>query len=198
MASTESVVEEFVRGRHSRMATALAVYGAWPRIVSDVKTKFLELICSSLPEDMIRNANYGDGRDDSYVHVHRNSWRPYVINGEERFTMISLESDRTKGRNWCIGVRSPITSEVSRADNDRSQKLHEEISQLSKKLHKQHNHLWPWWEWVDAKYYDWDSLIPDLHREVKKGGGDITNYFVGKFKEIADQAGPIIDCIDGG
>ena len=61
---------------------------------------------------------------------------------------------------------------------------------------RQHRY-YPCWKEVDEKYRDWNPLIPQMDEEVREGGGEITNYFVGKFKEIADQAIPIIDRIDG-
>ena len=56
--------------------------------------------------------------------------------------------------------------------------------------------IWPWWEWIEDEYRDWDALTPRLHQECQAGGGEITNYFVEKFKKVFDWAAPIIDGID--
>ena len=56
---------------------------------------------------------------------------------------------------------------------------------------------WPWCEFVADKYRNWDLLIPDLHRELQQDGGEITDYFVGKFVEIAEFAKPILDDVEG-
>ena len=36
-----------------------------------------------------------------------------------------------------------------------------------------------------------------MHRELQQGGGEITDYFVRKFKELAEFATPILDDIEG-
>ncbi len=43
---------------------------------------------------------------------------------------------------------------------------------------------------------DWDLLISDLHRESQHDGGEITDYFVNEFNEIAKLARPILDDVE--
>ena len=54
-----------------------------------------------------------------------------------------------------------------------------------------------WFEHVDERYCHWNRLTPAMHRELQQGDGEITDYFVGKFKEIAEFATPILDDIEG-
>ena len=57
--------------------------------------------------------------------------------------------------------------------------------------------FWLWWDWVDERYRNWDSLIPEMHRELQEEGGEIMRYFVERFTNIINIAAPIIDRIEG-
>ena len=57
---------------------------------------------------------------------------------------------------------------------------------------------WPWWKWVEKDKRNWDSLVPELHKECQDNGGEITSYFVNTFIEIAEKAIPIINEIETG
>ena len=197
--SKKSAIADFVRGDDNRnVVTAFGVYKAWPVVAREIKKEFLDLIWHRLPEDMLRCRNYGEKRYESYVYIYREYWRPYVVDGQERFTAIYMQAESSNCTNWDIGVSSPAATNVSGNDRERSERLHNEIGKLSKSLGKNQNVYWPWWEWIDDKYRDWNLLIPKMHEELQQDGdGEITNYFIGKFKEIADKAIPIIDRIDG-
>ena len=100
------------------------------------------------------------------------------------------------GNNWIIGIRSPVSKLKMAADHSSAtdqieQRLDDE---LSPGLRSQ---WWPWYKLVDEQYRNWDGLIPDLHRELQQDGGEITDYFVDKFVEIAKVAKPILDDIEG-
>ena len=57
---------------------------------------------------------------------------------------------------------------------------------------------YPWWEVEDSYRRYWDPLIPVIDRESRDNGGEVTDYFVKKFTEIAKIAIPIIESIEGG
>ena len=58
--------------------------------------------------------------------------------------------------------------------------------------------FWVWWDWVDDQWKDWNPLVPELRRESEDNkGGEITNYFVDKFIEVAMKAIPVINKIEG-
>ena len=205
--SKKSAVMEFVRGESKHVTTAMAVHGVWPEVVQKIKYDFLDLIWRGLkearderrelPEDMVGNWDYGKKRYQSYIFICRKSWRPFVVDGQEWLTMIYMQAEAKEGTNWDIGVWLPAVSRVSEEDQKRCQSLHEEIGELSKRLGKNQNSSWPWWEWVKEEYRYWDPLIPQLHEEVEAEGGEISDYFVRKFKEIDDETRDIIDRICG-
>ncbi len=188
--SKKNAIEEFLRGNKKNLATALAVYETYQELAPKIKREFMDLIWCSLPEDMVGGWDYFEG-GGSYICIRRKSWREY--DAESRLTWLNLEDQDKAGAKWKIGVWSPRPSSVSKGDRERRDRLQEKLGQLGKKQ----SHLWPCWEWIDAKYQNWNSIIPELDEEVAAGGGEITDYFVHKFKEIADQAIPIIDSIDG-
>ena len=190
--SKKSAIEDFLRGDKRNLVTALAVFETWRELAPKIKREFMDLIWCSLPEDMIRGRRYKEGRW-SYICIRPKYWRPYVVDGREWFTQLYMEANSPGGTNWDIGVASAPRNKVSKDDRERRGKLHEELGKLGMK--QQSN--WPCWEEVDEKYRDWNRLIPQMDEELREGGGEITDYFVGKFKEIADQVIPIIDRIDG-
>ena len=195
--SKKSTVADFVRGDSKNVATAMAVHEVWPEVAQKIKYDFLDLIWRRLPKDVDGYWDYGKKRNESYIYIYRKSWRPFVVDGRERLTTIYMQAEAREGTNWDIGVFLPAVSRVSEEDRERCRSLHEEIGELSKRLGKNQNDFWPWWEWVDEEYRYWDSIIPQLYEEVEAEGGEITTYFVRKFKEIDDETRDIIDRICG-
>ena len=84
---------------------------------------------------------------------------------------------------------------MSADDLTRRKRIEERLND-ERKIFKPHDE-WPWFEYVDERYRNWDLLIPDLHRELQQNGGEITDYFVNKFVEIAKFAVPILDDVEG-
>ena len=192
--SKKKAIEDFLRTDKRNLATAIAIHETWRGLALKIKEEFMvsvwKLLKQELPEDMDGGMEpvYLEG-GWNYICFRREYWQSY--DAEKPFTLLYLEDQR--GTNWKIGVVSPPPSSVSKDDRERRDRLQEKLGELGKKQ----SSLWPCWEWVDEKYRDWNPLIPQMDEEVREGGGEITNYFVGKFKEIADQVIPIIDCIDG-
>ena len=53
---------------------------------------------------------------------------------------------------------------------------------------------YPWWDWLDDEKSCWSVLVRELHEECgMDNGGEITNYFVERFVEVATNTIPIID-----
>lgn len=53
---------------------------------------------------------------------------------------------------------------------------------------------YPWWDWMDERKGKWSLLVPDLQDECGMAeGGEIMNYFVERFAEVARAALPVID-----
>ena len=209
--SKKNAVADFLRGDAKNMATALAVHETWHEVAREVMSKFLKLIWEQLPwddlpKDIFKSQGYGQKRYESYIYVGREAWRPYVVNGQKRFTVVCMQADSKENADWIIGVSSPSVSRVSEDDRGRCERLREELGKLGMRQAVG----WPCWEYVDEKYRDWNPLIPQMNEELKtyevlsddekrqmKGVGEITAYFVEKFKKAADRMIPIIDSIDG-
>lgn len=204
MTTTESsAVKDFVLARPENMATALAVYKSWPAIAAPIKRDFLKLIHdelkkdADLPEDIEVCHVYGEKRYGSYIYVTRKNWLPYRDSkGQEKNTTIYMQAESKSGTNWIIGVFSVSTDDVDEEDKERRQRLQNAFADHRKQIKEWPWKEWPWWEWIEDEYRDWDALTPRLHQECQTGGGEITNYFVEKFKKVFDWAAPIIDGID--
>ena len=200
--SKKSAIAAFVLGDDKNVATALAVYETWPEVAGKIKRGFLELIWKELPDDMLQYTDwewfwgYGRGRFESYIGARRKCWRPYVIDGRERVTTLYMQADGIESTNWSIGVYTPAIDAVSAEDAEdrqRIEKLHKELRTLGNKYNKH----WPCWEWVDEKYRDWNSISPELNKEIRDGSGVITDYLVDKFQKFAELTTPTINRIEG-
>ena len=194
--SKKSAIANFLRrGTDGRnLTTAMAVYETWPEVTKKIKEDFWGLVYDHLPWGQLpKDVEVLDWGYTKGLYIYRKCWRPYVIDGQEHFTAIYMQADTKKDTDWNLGVWSTDVTSVSEDDRARRKKLQQEL----RKLCMRHDKDWPCWEYVDEKYRDWNPLIPKLHEEVAMDGGEITDYFVGKFKEIVDKAIPIIDRIDG-
>ena len=197
--SKKNAVADFLRRDAKNMATALAVHQTWPEVARGIKSKFLQLIWDQLPwddlpKDILQSQGHGQKRYESYIYIRRGAWKPYLVDGEERFTVVRMQADSKEDADWCIGVSSPAVGRVSEDDRERCESLRNELG----KLGMRQSVGWPCYEYVDEKYRNWNPLVPQMHEELQmKGGGEITAYFVGKFKEVADRMILIIDNIDG-
>ena len=193
----KNAVKKFLRGEQKYLATALAIYESWPELAHEIKRRFLKSIRNEIWNDLRGDTyiqwDYGPKPYQSYIYIYHDSWRPYVVGGQKLTSCLYMQAERKEDADWYIGVWSPATNEVSGHDRERREKLHQELGKMQMRQHR----YYPCWKEVDEKYRDWNPLIPQMDEEVREGGGEITNYFVGKFKEIADQVIPIIDSIDG-
>ena len=43
----------------------------------------------------------------------------------------------------------------------------------------------------------WSNLVPELHWECENNGGEITDYYVDTFVDLAANAIPVIDRAEG-
>lgn len=198
MLKTEHTVKDFVLADNRNMETALAVYESWPGIKKDVCEQFLKEISTRIPEDMLCNSRYGEKVYECRVGAYYDRWKEYQNpdNGEQRRTCIALRAEARGPNHWFFGVVSPLVkSKMEESDKLRRQQIEDE---LGKKLSGgKTSDRWPWWAWVDEKYRNWDSLIPEMHRELQEEGGEIMRYFVERFTNIINIAAPIIDRIEG-
>ena len=187
VASAESnVLREFVLADDKRWDVALAVSNTMSQVKEDVCNHFMELVWSAWKknhechEEIAHKQSYSQRRT-SYLYIYKTSWQA---------AQIRLEAYSHRNDNWCIGVLS--TNKRLSDSEQLDAALRDIVGESEKK-----NQYWPWWQWVDEKYRNWDALIPALKQECDKGGGEITSYFVKKFADIAKEAIPIIDQYDG-
>lgn len=208
--SESRTVQDFVRSNPDKVKTAMAVYESWPAIKQEVCGKLLERLCSAIErkakakfgDDMQARCEYaGEGKDTNWICLYRECWAHYKAKEEEpnlvdKCTTICLTNTESGPNGWCIGVASPIpVEEMTKRERARRQRLAKELeAKLGSGKKRRDNPWWPWRDWVDEDYRNWDSVVPELHKEK---GKRITTYFVDEFVRIA-EAVPIIDGIERG
>ena len=194
------IVKDFVLADDRNWTTALAIGGALPEIHAAVRRQFLENIAGRLTAlGYTSDSNYRDKPWSSWVRACLPRWREYQ-NAEPPWsrTHFSIEAGEHRGNNWIIGVRSPMpTSKMSADDLARRTQIEQRLVREAKKKAEWDSDWWPWFEHVDERYRHWDTLVPAMHRELQQDGGEITDYFVRKFEEIAKVATPILDDVEG-
>ena len=198
--SEHEIIKDFVLADNRNWATACAIQRALPEIDATVRRQFLETIATRLIEREYRSRSYYTNGPHSFVQADLLQWRQYQDAPEPEWsrTSLCLQADQARGNEWCIGICSPVSkSEMSADDLTRRERIEERLND-EMKISEPDDEWWPWFEYVDERYRNWDLLIPDLHRELQqKNGGKITEYFVDKFVEIAEFAVPIINEVEG-
>ena len=193
------IVKDFVLADDRNWTTALAVNDAVGKINANVRERFLQTIAGRLKTELgyTSDSNYSATAWNSWLRAYLPQWREYQ-NAKPPWsrTCLAMEAD-ARGNDWYIGIWSPVHKpDMSADDRKRRQQIEERLAQKSKKTGRE-NEWWPLRESVDERYRHWDSLVPAMHRELQQDGGEITDYFVGKFKEIAEFAIPVLDDIEG-
>ena len=207
---------DFILSRPEHLTTGLAVAESWPDVRDDVCEKFLKRLCSQIEREikeklkefavdirvLPRYARKGQSVR-SRIWLFRDSWSPYEVEQQETEqhdsncrTCIDLTSGRGGPDGWYIAVSSPLEAEkMTNGDKKRRQRLDLE---LRNEFGRGNSENWsPWWESVDKHKRNWTALVPVLHKENENGGGEVTDYFVEKFVEIAEKAIPVINDIKG-
>ena len=212
--SETKAVRDVLLSNPENLAIARTVYESWPAIKEEICKKFLERLCrcverkarEKMPQfaDDIRVGwKYrGERRCVNCLWLYLASWTPYKVekveqSDSDRRTAIRLEADGKGPNGWCYGVSSPVSVEKM-TDRDTERRLRLD-AELKKELgYSRDDRFWPWWNWVDQRYKDWDYLIADLHVErTKEAGDEVMKYFVDALVTIAVKATPIINKIEG-
>ena len=197
------MIKDFVLADDHNWATAYEIQRALPEIGAEVRRQFLETIAKRLKDELggyrIGGLSYDSGKKYGYcVLADREQWCKYQNPPEPEWPRTSLCLQAWEwGNDWHIGISSPVPrSHMSSKEDLTRRELIEK--RLKEKIQDDYldNDYWPWYEPVE-QYRNWDLLIPNLHRELQKNGGEITDYFVNKFKEIAKFAKPILDDVEG-
>ena len=198
------MIKDFLLADDRNLATACAIQPALRKIDEEISRQFLETIADRLVALGYRSiSNYSDKRYGSWVQADLPHWRHYQDAPEPECarTGLRLEAWKVRGNEqyWYIGIRSPVRkSKMSEDGLKRRKRIEERLRRIgeSKNIWPDHG-SWPWYVCVGEQYKNWDLLIPDLHRELQQNGGEITDYFVNKFVEIAKFAVPILDDVEG-
>ena len=195
-------VRDFLLSNPGNLRTALAVYESWPAIRNEVCERFLKRLCSLIKQKMKKemtdvtngmHVDYkygGEARNPNFLWLYREGWRkcgedPWDI----RHTAIVLLDEEKKANTWSIGIRDPYDSH--------GDTLRESLNEVLGRG-KRADGWYPWWDWMDTEKGKWSLLVPNLQEECgMPEGGEITNYFVERFTEVARAALPVIDAFEG-
>ena len=197
------IVKDFVlESKDDRnWTTALAIGEALPEIHAVVRRQFLKTIADRLTALGYTSAwKYSDKPWKSWVRACLPQWREYQTPEDPAWssTCLAIQNRAKDGNDWIIGVLSPLPkSKMSADDRERRTQIERRLDLESKKKTHRPDGWYLWFEFVDEPYRHWDRWVPAMHRELQQNGGEITDYFVGKFKEIAEVARPILDDIEG-
>ena len=193
------IIKDLVLADDRNLTTALAIGEALLEIHAVVHRQFLKSIADRLTAlGYSSGSKCADKKRESWVRACMPRWREYQ-NAQPPWsrTCLFLQATDFRDKNWIIGVRSPLRkSRMSADDRARQTQIERRLAQESKKTGRAKE--WRrWFDYVDERYRNWNRLTLAMHRELQQGGGEITDYFVGKFEEIAKFARPILDDIEG-
>ena len=213
--SESRAIREFLLSHPDHLTVARAVYESWPSIKNDVCRRFLERLRSRIElklrddgtlhrsiDDIHVGCKYaGEHSYSNQIWLYRTCWVEYKEGDYDiPCTTILLEAEGKGPFEWYIGVRIPKSMEkmTNREKKRRDFLIRALKTELDAGSGSGNEHWLAWWDWVDDKWKDWHPLLPDLQRESESAeGGEITNYFVDRFTEVATKAIPAINEIEG-
>ena len=213
--SEARTIRDFLLSNPDHLTVARAVHESWPAIKDDVCRTFLEHLCSRIErkvesegklrgfiEDMHIGFRYvGEQRWVNKIWLLRTCWVEFEEADDEfRRTIITLEADGEGPCNWYLGVAIPKS--VKYMKKGEKKRRNSFIGALKTELDAgsgtRDQDWYVWWDWVDDKWKNWNPLLPELRRESESDkGGEITDYFVDKFTEVAMKAIPVINKFEG-
>lgn len=211
--SGSRAVRDYLFANPKQLETAQAVWDAWVNIKADLCGGFLEHLRTvvnqrlrehlpSIAPNICVKCEYGGEKPGSnFLWLHRLSWPPWENHAAKHFpykgcTTISLRSGWTSGPNaWKWSVFHPLDKgEMTETDQEKRTRLEEK---LRSEFDGVRSDGWTLYERsVDDEMANWNSLLPDLYREWKNGGGPITDYYVDRTMDIATKAIPIINEVE--
>ena len=212
--SETRAVRDFLLSNPNHLTVARAVYESWPAIKNDVCRRFLERLRSRIELKLRGDGTLHHSIGDMHVgckYVGEQSYsnqiwlyRTYWVEYEEAEcdiprTAILLEAEGKGPYDWYVGIWIPKS--IKKMTNGEKERRASLIKALESALDigGGAEDSWAWWRWVDDRWLNWNPLLPDLQRESEKEeGGEITNYFVDRFTEVATKAIPAINEIERG
>ena len=209
--SETRAMREYLFSNPNQLATAQAVWDTWLDVKAALCGGFLEHLrtvvhgrvqeeLSGIAPDVHVACKYGGEKGwSSFLWLNRVGWPPWENHQQhppyEGCTAIVLQSGGPGPNGWRWGVLHPLDkSSLASTDKERRARLEE---RLRSHLDAARSDGWyPYWRQVDGEMANWNSLLPDLYRERKNGGGPITDYYVDGIMDIATKAIPIIDEVE--
>ena len=205
------MVRDYLSSNPSQLRTALAVHNAWRRVRADICKRFLEHLRRAVEDRMhkelsdvapdlhVRCRYGGDKPHSNKLWITHDSWVTYgdsTGDSTPRRTAIQFRSESKGPNGWIWGISQPKDpKEMTGAEKVRRERLEEALKKREVRL-AHDGMVWPQYE-TPKRYANWDPLVPDLHEECEKGGGKITDYLADKLLDIAAQAVPAINEVEG-
>lgn len=210
--SDTRAIHDYLFANPNQLETAQTVWDVWPKLKTELCGGFLEhlraevhrKVQEELPDiasELRVECRYaGEKTWSNFLWLYRNGWPPWEKKYEghpplDGCTGVVLQSRGPGPNRWKWGVLHPLgTNRMTAVDKKRRGELEERLR----------NHLDPgssgsWWPYVrqvSDEMTRWDSLLPNLYRERKDGGGPITDYYVDGMTDLATKAIPIIDAVE--
>ena len=209
--SETRAIRDYLFANPKQLETAQAVSDGWLNIKEGLCGGFLEHLRTvvngrvrqdlpSIAPDIRVECQYGGEKGwSSFLWLYRASWPPWETRAKhppcKGRTAIAMQSGSPGPNGWRWGVLHPLDkSSMTSADQERRMLLEK---RLRSELDGGRSDGWyPYVRSVDDEMGNWNSLLPDLYREWKDGGGPITDYYVDGIMGIASKAIPIIDEVE--
>ena len=205
--SETRAVEEFLYSNPERLLTAQIVHESWATIKERLCRRFLEYLRDRLEQearakfadDIHVGCKYGGERPwANRLWMYRQSWRHYDEEDSysDNRTSIRMEAGGHGPNGWGVGVASPMNAKnMSGDDKNQRSVLDNELKVVL--YGGKRTDWWPVWILVDESRRDWNPLLPKLYQECEGNGGEISDYLVSTFLDVAAKAIPIIDKVEG-
>ena len=204
--SEARAVRKYLLSEPQNLTMAKAVFDCWPDVVAHVSREFLEMLRSKIegslsdrlesPQGLEVRCSYeGGGGYGSWLSIYRTQWKPYETDVPTweagRRAAIVLQCDRNGPDGWWYNVAVPLQESGLANDDDRRRFT---VIQST-------NQGWPafgtrGYTYVDNRFRNWATLIPELAGECLDDGGEIRGYFVRTIVEFAVYAVPQLDKIE--
>ncbi len=210
--SDTRAIQDYLFANPNQLATAQTVWDVWPKLKTEICGGFLEhlraevhrRVQEQLPDfapDLSVEYRYGGEKKwSNFLWLYLVGWPPWdkAAKGHppiEGCTGVVLQSTGPGPNLWRWGVLHPLgTAGMTTADKARREELERRL-----RSHLDLGRSEGWWPYVrrvSDEMISWDSLLPDLYREWKDGGGPITEYYVDGMLDLATRAIPVIDEVE--
>ena len=210
--SGTGAIRDYLFSNPSHLGTAQTVWAAWPDVKAAVCGGFLEHLravvhgrvqeeLSGIAPDLRVECKYaGEKGWSNFLWLYRAGWPPWENHSRkhppyEGCTGVVMQSVGPGPNDWRWGVLHPLGgSDMSETDKARRARLVETL-----RGHLDLGRSDSWWPYIRSvgdEMANWNSLLPDLYREWKDGGGPITDYYVTGIMNIATKAIPAIDAVE--